>query len=148
MLIFRRCFLFDYFVSFFNSWRQLNQSFNYFSTCFHLVFPPEKNIFILTVSSHPENRISTNRHKYFTIFFSFLQYSSSLLCKIKKVHDTLSNLELYIIYSSNINLVLLSFNLFNCSFSICLILFSGLGKSSGIVPPISSIAFLTLEPTS
>lgn len=30
----------------------------------------------------------------------------------------------------------LFFNLFNCSFPTCLILFSGVGKSSGIVPQI------------
>ena len=37
---------------------------------------------------------------------------------------------------------------FFCSFSICLILFSGVGRSSGIVPPSSAMVCLTFFPTS
>lgn len=78
--------------------------------------------------------------------FTLLYYYFNLMYYVCQYN--FSHFHIYIIYSSNINLVFLSFNLFNCSLSTCLILFEGVGKSSGIVPPISSIAFLTFAPTS
>lgn len=55
----------------------------------------------------------------------------------------------FLCYSSNISLPFFAFSFKRaiCSFSICCMLFSGVGKSSGIVPPIFSIAVLTSLPT-
>ena len=50
-------------------------------------------------------------------------------------------------YSSSINFFRSCFSCFICSRSICEILFSGVGKSSGIVPPIFSIVSRTSFPT-
>lgn len=51
------------------------------------------------------------------------------------------------VYSSSINFFRSCFSCFICSRSICEILFSGVGKSSGIVPPIFSIVSRTSFPT-
>ena len=50
-------------------------------------------------------------------------------------------------HSSNISCLPFFFKAANCSFSICPMLFFGVGRSSGMVPPTRSIAPLTSRPT-
>ena len=91
--------------------------------------------------------------KYLTLSIYAPSISTSKCCCILVVifaHILFLHTNINAYYSSSMSLPFSAFSFSRaiCSFSIWAMLFSGVGKSSGIVPPMSLMAFLTFLPTS